>query len=104
MNASSNLVARGNSTFSYDQANRLKSATLGGVTTSYTYDGDGKRARTTVGATTTSYVYDVNTSLPVVLDDGRRKYVWGPGMAYLVETGGAVQVYHTDGLGSVRTL
>jgi hypothetical protein len=36
--------------------------------------------------------------LPVVLDDGTRKYVYGLGLAYTVDAnGGAVQVSHTKG-------
>jgi RHS repeat-associated protein len=44
--------------------------------------------------------------LPVLLDDGARKYVWGAsGLAYTVDKStAAVQVYHTDGLGSVRAI
>src|SRR5713226_8125760 len=44
--------------------------------------------------------------LPVLLDDGTRKYVWGAaGLAYSVDkTSAAVQVYYTDGLGSVRAI
>ena len=57
-----------------------------------------------MGGTQTSYVYDVNASLPVLLDDGTHKYVWGPGLAFAVDTSGNPIVYHTDGLGSVRTL
>jgi RHS repeat-associated protein len=85
----------------------LKSASVDGTIATFTYDGDGKRASKTVGANpATAYVYDANRSLPVVLDDGSRKYVWGAaGTAYLVDKGsGAVQVYHADGLGSVRGL
>jgi RHS repeat-associated protein len=52
---------------------------------------------------TTRAVYDVNRSLPVVLDDGTRKYVYGLGLAYAVN-GISVEVYHTDGLGSVRAI
>jgi RHS repeat-associated protein len=54
--------------------------------------------------TTTSDVYDVNAGLPVVLDDGSRKYVWGLSLAYAVDTAGNIEVYHTDGLGSVRAI
>jgi RHS repeat-associated protein len=70
------------------------------------YDGDGKRASKAVGGVSTSYVYDVGTGLPALLDDGARKYVWGAnGLAYSVDkSGGAVGIYHTDGLGSVRAL
>jgi hypothetical protein len=50
--------------------------------------------------------------LPVVLADQvsganappSRKYVWGPaGLAY-ADAGGTVNVYHSDGLGSVRAI
>ena len=69
-----------------------------------------------------SYVYDVSQSLPVTLMDGQRAYVWGAnGLAYSVilnagatasanaagmtiTTDGGLEIYHTDGLGSVRAL
>lgn len=77
---------------------------MGGTTTVYAYDGDGKRVSTTVGGVTTRYVYDVSGTLPMLLDDGTRKYVWGQGLAYTVDNSGNVRVPHTDGLGSVRAL
>jgi YD repeat-containing protein len=76
MNANGNLTARGNDDFTYDQANRLKTAVVGGVTSSYAYDGDGKRASQTVGGTTTRSVYDVGGGLPVLLDDVMRDDAW----------------------------
>jgi YD repeat-containing protein len=100
-----NLTAYPSTTLTYDQANRLKTFTTGGTTTTYAYDGDGKRASKVVGSTTTSYAYDVNRSLPVVLTDGTLKYVWGNGLAYATNTSGTVRnVYHDDGLGSVRAI
>ena len=104
VNANGNLTNRGADVFDYDQANRLTSATVSGTTNTDTYDGDGKRAPQTVGSTTTSYVYDVNGSLPNVLSDGTFKYIYGLGLAYAVDGSGNVQVYHTDGLGSVRAI
>ena len=101
VNANGNLTNRGTDTFAYDQANRLTSATVSGVTSTDSYDGDGKRAALTVGTTTTSYVYDLNGSLPDVLTDGTFKYVYGLGLGYAVDGSGNVEVYHTDGLGSV---
>jgi RHS repeat-associated protein len=92
-------------TFGYDQANRLTSAIVAGVTSTYVYDGDGKRISKTVSGVATTYLYDVGGGLPVLLDDGARKYVWGAGLAYSVDKStAAVQVYHTDGLGSVRAI
>jgi hypothetical protein len=57
-----------------------------------------------VNGATTRYVYDAAASLPLLLDDGGRKYVWGPGLAYAVDGDDAAQVYHADGLGSVRAI
>src|SRR5205823_6732103 len=81
---------------------------LAGVQTfNYTYDGDGKRVSSSIVGIvgTANYTYDVASSLPMLLDDGTRKYVWGLGEVYNVDkTTAAAQVYHTDGLGSVRAI
>lgn len=77
---------------------------MSGTPSTDTDGGDGKRASQTVGSTTTSYVDDVNGSLPNVLTDGTFKYVYGLGLAYAVDGSGNVQVYHTDGLGSIRAI
>jgi RHS repeat-associated protein len=76
---------------------------VGGATSTYAHDGDGKRASSTVGGVTTRSVYDAVGGLPMLLDDGTRKYVYGLGLAYAV-SGSTIEVYHTDGLGSVRAL
>jgi len=58
----------------------------------------------TVGSTKTSYVCKVRRSLPQALVDGTLKYVYGLGLAYAVDTSSNLQVYHTDGLRSVRAI
>lgn len=106
VDAVGNMTMRGSDALSYDQANRLTGINFSSPSTldaSYAYDGDGKRTSKTVGSTTTSYVYDANRSLPVLLEDGSRRYVWGLGLAYEVEASAAL-VYHVDGLGSVRAI
>jgi RHS repeat-associated protein len=104
VNAAGNLTARGADSFAYDAANRLTSATVGGSGETYSYNGDGVRASRTVGANPViGYVSDVNRDLPVTLDDGTRKYVWGLGLAYAV-SGSSVEVVHADRLGSVRAI
>ena len=91
-------------TFTYDGANRLRTATVAGVIETYAYDGDGVRFSRQVGAgPVTRYVSDVNAGLPVTLDDGTRKYVWGLGLAYAV-SGTAIEVQHADRLGSIRAV
>ena len=105
VNASGNTTARGSDTFAFDQLNRMKQSAVAGASATYAYDGDGVRVGQTIGSSTTTYTHDVALGLPVVLDDGARKYVWGLGLAYAVTAaGGAVDVYHTDGLGSIRAL
>ncbi|MBV9892622.1 MAG: hypothetical protein JO020_00460 [Chloroflexi bacterium] len=106
VNNAGNETARGSDTFSYDQVNRLTSATTGTGSGTYVYDGEGKRATKTVAGSTTNYIYDVGAGLSITLDDGTQKYIWGAGgLTYAVnKNSGAVQVYHTDGLGSVREL
>jgi hypothetical protein len=49
------------------------------------------------------YVTDPNRSLPATVDNGTRRYVWGPGLAYAVN-GSALEVVHADRLGSVCAL
>ena len=76
VDANGNLTVRGPDTFAYDAANRLTRATVGGTTSTYTYDGDGKRVAAQVGTSpATRSLYDVAAGLPLLLADGRRKYV-----------------------------
>lgn len=82
---------------------RLKQAIVGSTTVSYAWDGDGKRASQTVGSTTTRWVYDPNCGLPLLLEDGTRRYVWGLGLAYAQE-GSNLDVYHADGIASIRAI
>ena len=106
VNADGNLVAKGADSLQYDQANRLVSATINGQTTTFAYDGDGKRTRKVAGGQTTNYTYDVAAGLPVLLEDGQRKYVWGRSLLYATNPAGDVlrHVYQRDGLGTVRAL
>lgn len=89
--------------FTFDQTNRLKSASVGGTSSTYAYDGDGKRTSKTVGGTQTNCTYDVNATLPVLLDDGSHKYVWGLGLAFAVNTSGNPLVYHRVKAAVART-
>lgn len=102
LDANGNTIAKATSTFTYDQANRLTSATVAGTTETYTYDGDGVRAsRQVAGQPAVRYVTDPTASLPVTIEDGAQKYVWGLGLAYAV-SGSTLEVFHADRLGSVR--
>jgi RHS repeat-associated protein len=104
MNSAGNLISRGNDTFTFDQADRLINSTVAGVTSTYTYDGDGRRATKTTGGSTTTYLFDASQGLPKLISDGVNKYVWGLGLAYGVDSGGAVAALHGDALQSVRAI
>lgn len=104
VDANGNTTARGSDTLTFDQANRLKTATVAGANETYAYDGDGLRFSRQVGTgSPIRYVSDVGPSLPVTIDDGTRKYVYGLGLSYAV-SGSTVEVYHADRLGSIRAL
>lgn len=80
------------------------SATVGGATETYAYDGNGAHFSRQVGANPAiRYVSDINRGLPVAIDDGSRKYVWGLGLAYAA-SGASLEAYHADRLGSVRAI
>lgn len=92
VDANGNMTARGADTLAYDQANRLTSVDFSSASTpdvTYAYDGDGRRISKTVSSTTTTYLYDVNRGLPVLLEDGARRYVWGQSLLYEVESSAA---------------
>jgi RHS repeat-associated protein len=112
----------GTRTYAYDPAGNRISRTIGAATTTYTHDRADRlltagAASITVGPSgnltargSDTFAFDAAnrltsaTVLPVVLDDGERRSVWGPtGLAYTVD-GSAIEVAHADRLGSIRTL
>ncbi len=97
-------------TLTYDQANRLTQYAAAS-TTSYGYNGDGLRMCKVAGSSTqpcqpggnTQFLWDVAGSLPLLLNDGTTKYVYGPGGLPLEQISGATTLwYHHDQLGSTR--
>jgi RHS repeat-associated protein len=71
----------GTTTYGYDAADRLTQMSLPtGTSASYTYNGDGLRTGKTVQAAASSFTWDTASSdLPLLLDDGRASYLYGPG-------------------------
>jgi len=94
-------TAAGSNSWSWDAANRLTSATIGGVSSSYTYNGAGVRTSRTVGGTTIGYTWDLTGSLPNVLQDSNgNKYVYGLDLISQTDSSAAQQYFLYDGLGS----
>lgn len=96
-------------TFTYDLANRLKTATEFPTTTTYSYDGEGKRLQASTGtqaAQKTNSLWDPNFMLPQLAleQDGAgallRSYRYGHRRISMT-AGTTSSFYHYDPLGSV---
>jgi RHS repeat-associated protein len=88
-------------TFSYDQANRLTSASS--VNATYTYNGDGLRTAKSVDGSKTNFTWDVSPNLPLLVQDGTRYIIYGPGDVPLEQINSTtVQYLHQDQLNSSR--
>jgi RHS repeat-associated protein len=80
-----------NSTLAWDAENRMKSATVNGVTTTYLYDSGSRRIAQTTGSTTTVYVYDAWN--PVAEYTGstlKKTYTWGSDLSGSLQGAGGV--------------
>ncbi len=53
---------------------------------------------------TTDYVWDVNRSLPVILDDGANRYVYGLDLVAAIDGSDDATYFLYDGLGSTTEL
>ena len=85
-NLTANAVTTGTGTgytYAWNGHNQMASATAttsGGVatTTNYTYDGDNLRLASTTTGTTTRFAYDQTSSVPLLIKEGTRDYIYGP--------------------------
>jgi RHS repeat-associated protein len=98
-----NLLNDGASGYTYDHADRLKSASEAGLIASYNYNGMGNRLQQTVSGATSNYTLDLAGGLTQVLGDGTQTYLYGNGrIAQYTET--TPEYFLGDALGSVRQL
>jgi RHS repeat-associated protein len=103
-----NLLTQGTSVYTWDAANRLVSADVGGVVSTFVYNGLGQRTSQTVDGVTTEYVLDVATGLPEVIvatTGGASTYYVQVSGQILAQYGSSAWAYALpDHLGSVRQL
>jgi YD repeat-containing protein len=71
------------------------------VTTTYAYNGVGIRVSRTVAGETVHFAWDVASALPLVLDDGTYRYVYGLDLISAIDGDDAEHYFLYDGLGSV---
>jgi RHS repeat-associated protein len=115
-----NLVQAGSSSFGFDAADRMITATVPGGSASYLYDADGRRVRQTANSVTTNYLWDETSRYGdvVVETDGsnaiQTSYVLGItcgscstspiGELLSQKKSANLRYYLLDGQGSVRGL
>jgi RHS repeat-associated protein len=94
---------RGDSTYTYDELDRLSGETAGGHVTEYGYDPVGNRLTKTYDGTPTSSTYDAADQLTVA---GAASYTYDANGARTARSGGAggpTYAYNSDGLLAAQT-
>jgi YD repeat-containing protein len=74
----SDSITGSNTTYGYDQFDRLTSYTKGSTSSTYAYNGDGLRQSKTVNGTTTQETWDTAEGLPLLIQDGTTNEIDGP--------------------------
>ena len=100
--ATGGLLAASSQTDTYDEANRLISATSGGTTTSYAYDGDGNLTQD--GAATDSYnAQDQLTSATGSAGTTSYSYTLNGSLSSVTPPSGSAQDYTWDAYGNLAS-
>ena len=107
--ANGNQTSAGPVTYSYDRADRLRTATVGSTIETYDYAGDGARLRSSTGSganQVTNWLWDRAFDLPQLAMErdgsGAVQRSFRYGLDLISETAGTnTALYHHDGLGSV---
>jgi RHS repeat-associated protein len=113
--ANGNLIVRGETTMTYDRANRLKSIAEGGVTTTFEFTARNRIVRRTVGSEVTTFTQDIGGRLPVVIGQStttngvtttRERFARGPsGLSHStnrLQNDVVSEVMHKDAKGSIH--
>lgn len=95
--------------YTYNTTGSLTSANTGsGATVTYTYNGDSLRQTRQVGsAAATDFTWATIHNLPVILDDGTNRYIYGPTdtpIAQINDADGSIQYLHPDGAGNIAAI
>ncbi|MFG1995645.1 putative Ig domain-containing protein [Actinoplanes sp. NPDC048988] len=103
---SSTTAGSTNTSYTFDQANRLTGTQDTKSKIGYTYNGDGLRTSRTLNGSTSTFVWATNGGMPVLLDDGAHRYLYGPNLTPYAQASrdGTTEYLHTDNLGSVRLI
>lgn len=105
LDAAGNTLTFAGQTYTYNDAGRMATATVGGQTSSYTYYENQLRASKTVNGVATLFHYDPAGRLIAETDDAGsvlREYIWDDDVPVAQVEGATVTYLHTDQLGTPR--
>lgn len=103
--ANGNMLSNGAKAYTYDLADRMRTAKIGTTTTTYAYDGFGNRFSATSGNSTTKFYWDIASGLPELTAEKvgnsfTRSYTYGHDLISMVQSR-ATHYFHRDALGSI---
>ena len=105
--ANGNTIQKGDFTFTYNDANRMASSTIGGITTTYQYNAKGERSVKTRNGVEIHFVYGPNGQL-IAEADGQgnvtKEYVYFDGQPLAQIVGDDIYYYHNSHLGTPEML
>ncbi|WP_305852104.1 RHS repeat-associated core domain-containing protein, partial [Aliikangiella sp. G2MR2-5] len=98
-----NTIQKGEFTFSYNDANRMATSSVGGLVTNYQYNAKGERSVKTRSGVETHYIFDLNGQLIAEADGNgniQKEYVYFNGQPFAQVIGDDVYFYHNSHLGA----
>ncbi|WP_196141198.1 LamG-like jellyroll fold domain-containing protein, partial [Aliikangiella sp. G2MR2-5] len=98
-----NTIQKGEFTFSYNDANRMATSSVGGLVTNYQYNAKGERSVKTRSGVETHYIFDLNGQLIAEADGNgniQKEYVYFNGQPFAQVIGDDVYFYHNSHLGT----
>lgn len=95
----------GDTDYTWNQGNLLHSVTQDNLSIQYSYDASGYLSnRKKDGQSTNSFVWDTNSSIPLLIDDGKFEYIYGIERTPIVQISkddGIISYLQSDSIGSV---
>lgn len=105
--AANGLAAAATTEYEYTAAGALASVASPTAAVLYTSDARGLRQSRTEGSDADDFLWSTLGGLPLLLDDGDHRYIYGPSSAPLAQVdrhSGTVEYLHTDLLGTPRLI
>jgi RHS repeat-associated protein len=105
--AATETTAAATTAYGYSPSGALATVTTPSASVVYTSDGRGLRQSRTAGGDAQSFTWSTAGGLPLLLDDGTHRYLYGPSsspLAQVDDTTGEPEYLHADLLGTPRLI